>query len=318
MTEDTIRVLIADDHELVRNGLKAALRSRPEFNVVGEARDGIEAVKEAIRLRPDLVLMDIRMPKQNGIEACRDMRSALPGTHILMLTSFADDKAVMGAIVAGASGFMLKEVQTPELVQAMITVARGGSTLDPTSAASVIEQIRRGQVVSQEQKLAQQLTERERNVLELVAEGLTNREIGQRLYLSEKTVKHHVSDILSKLGLARRAQAATFAVRLETERLGSSPRSPGSRAGGGSVGARSTERTASVRAETLAVISTYREMPARAYLDASPSELSGVRTTTSAPASLNARQSAGDASAVVVMTRSPEATVPPSRISVAK
>lgn len=220
MPEDTIHVLIADDHELVRNGLKAMLRSRPEFNVVGEARDGVEAVSEAVRLRPDLVVMDIRMPKQNGIEACRDIRSALPDTHVLMLTSFADDKAVMGAILAGASGFMLKEVQTTELVQAMVTVARGGSTLDPTSAASIIEQIRRGQVLTQEQKLAQQLTERERKVLELVAEGLTNREIGEQLYLSEKTVKHHVSDILSKLGLARRTQAATFAVRLESERLG--------------------------------------------------------------------------------------------------
>lgn len=220
MTQETIHVLIADDHELVRNGLKAALRSRPEFNVVGEARDGIEAVKEAVRLRPDLVVMDIRMPKQNGIEACRDIRSALPGTSVLMLTSFADDKAVMGAIVAGASGFMLKEVQTAELVQAMTTVARGGSTLDPTSAASIIEQIRRGQVLTPEQKLAQQLTERELKVLELVAEGMTNREIGEQLYLSEKTVKHHVSDILSKLGLIRRAQAAGFAVRLEAEKLG--------------------------------------------------------------------------------------------------
>jgi DNA-binding NarL/FixJ family response regulator len=220
MGDETIHVLIADDHELVRNGLKAALRNRPEFNVVGEARDGIEAVKEAIKLRPDLVVMDIRMPKQNGIESCRDIRSALPDTRVLMLTSFADDKAVMGAIIAGASGFMLKEVQTQELVQAMITVARGGSTLDPKSSASIIGQIRRGQVLSEGQKLAQQLTERERNVLELVAEGLTNREIGERLYLSEKTVKHHVSDILSKLGLARRAQAATFAVRLEAERSG--------------------------------------------------------------------------------------------------
>ncbi len=219
MTETPIHVLIADDHELVRNGLKAALRNRPEFNVVGEARDGIEAVSEAIRLRPDLVVMDIRMPKQNGIEACRDIRSALPGTSVLMLTSFADDKAVMGAIVAGASGFMLKEVQTAELVRAMTTVGRGGSTLDPASAASVIEQIRRGQVVTQDQKLAQQLTERERKVLALIAEGMTNREIGEQLYLSEKTVKHHVSDVLSKLGLARRAQAASFSVRMESEKL---------------------------------------------------------------------------------------------------
>ena len=218
MTDEVIHVLIADDHELVRNGLKAALRNRPEFNVVGEARDGIEAVREAKRLKPQLVVMDVRMPRLNGIEACRDIRSEVPEAKVLILTTFADDKAVMASIVAGASGFMLKEVQTAELVQAMLTVAHGGSTLDPSSAASIIDQIRRGQVLTQEQKLAQQLTEREHKVLELVAEGLTNREIGEQLYLSEKTVKHHVSDILSKLGLTRRAQAATFAIRMESQR----------------------------------------------------------------------------------------------------
>ncbi|HEX6030548.1 MAG TPA: response regulator transcription factor, partial [Tepidiformaceae bacterium] len=146
MTDEVIHVLIADDHELVRNGLKAALRNRPEFNVVGEARDGIEAVREAKRLKPQLVVMDVRMPRLNGIEACRDIRSEVPEAKVLILTSFADDKAVMASIVAGASGFMLKEVQTAELVQAMLTVAHGGSTLDPSSAASIIDQIRRGQV----------------------------------------------------------------------------------------------------------------------------------------------------------------------------
>lgn len=217
MSDDVIHVLIADDHELVRSGLKSALKGRSEFAVVGEAKDGQEAVREALRLKPDLIVMDVRMPRLTGIEACREIRSALPDTHVLMLTSFADDRAVMAAIVAGASGFMLKEVQTNELVQAMQTVGRGGSTLDPASATAVIEQIRRGQVLTEEQKLAQQLTEREHKVLELVAEGLTNREIGEQLYLSEKTVKHHVSDILAKLGLTRRAQAATFAIRMETQ-----------------------------------------------------------------------------------------------------
>jgi DNA-binding NarL/FixJ family response regulator len=218
VSDAVIHVLIADDHELVRNGLKSALKGRPEFAVVGEARDGEEAVREAKRLKPDLVVMDVRMPKMTGIEACREIRSEVPGTNVLVLTSFADDRAVMAAIVSGASGFMLKEVQTAELVQAMLTVGRGGSTLDPTSASAVIDQIRRGQVVTAEQKLAQQLTEREHKVLQLVAEGMTNREIGEQLYLSEKTVKHHVSDILAKLGLARRAQAATFAIRMESQR----------------------------------------------------------------------------------------------------
>ena len=130
-----------------------------------------------------------------------------------MLTSYADERAVMAAIVAGASGFMLKEVQTAALLDAMRTVGAGGKTLDPVSSAAVIDQIRRGNVVSQEDRLAQQLSERELQVLELIAEGLTNREIGERLFLSEKTVKHHVSDVLSKLGLGRRVEAATFAIR---------------------------------------------------------------------------------------------------------
>lgn len=210
---DTIHVLIADDHDLVRAGLKAAMRSAPEFSVVGEARDGEEAVREAARLKPELVVMDVRMPKLDGIEACREIRAALPGTNVLMLTSYADERAVMAAIVAGASGFMLKEVQTAGLLDAMRTVGRGGKTLDPVSSAAVIAQIRRGNVVSDEDRLAQQLNERELQVLELIADGLTNREIGERLYLSEKTVKHHVSDVLAKLGLGRRVEAATFAIR---------------------------------------------------------------------------------------------------------
>ncbi|MCC7366741.1 MAG: response regulator transcription factor [Dehalococcoidia bacterium] len=217
-TSDTIHVLLADDHDIVRGGLKAALRSHPEFNVVGEARDGNEAIKEARRLKPDLVVMDVRMPRVSGIEACREIRSDLPETNVLMLTSYADERAVLSAIVAGASGFMLKEVQTAELIEAMRTVGRGGKTLDATSSAAVIEQIRKGNVISEEDRLAQQLTERELRILDLIADGLTNREIGEELYLSEKTVKHHVSDILSKLGLTRRVEAAAFAIRRAAKR----------------------------------------------------------------------------------------------------
>ncbi len=210
---DTIHVLLADDHDLVRGGLKAALRAHAEFSVVAEARDGQEAVREAIRVKPDLVVMDVRMPRLSGIEACREIRAELPQVNVLMLTSFADERAVMAAIVAGASGFMLKEVQTTELLEAMRTVGRGGKTLDATSSAAVIDQIRRGNVVSEEDRIAQQLNERELKILDLIADGLTNREIGEHLYLSEKTVKHHVSDILSKLGLTRRVEAAAFAIR---------------------------------------------------------------------------------------------------------
>lgn len=212
MTE-TIHVLLADDHDLVRGGLKAALRNHPEFSVVAEARDGEEAVREALKHRPELVVLDVRMPRLSGIEACREIRAGFPAANVLMLTSFADEKAVMAAIVAGASGFMLKDVVTTELVEAMRVVGRGGKVLDASSSATVIDQIRRGNVVTEEDRLAQQLTERELKILDLIADGLTNREIGEQLYLSEKTVKHHVSDILSKLGLTRRVEAAGFAIR---------------------------------------------------------------------------------------------------------
>jgi len=217
-TNETISVLLADDHDIVRTGLKAALRSQPDFNVVGEARDGEEAVRKAKELAPDLIVMDVRMPRLSGIEACREIRSARPETNILMLTSYADERAVMASIVAGASGFMLKEVQTQELLEAMRTVGRGGKILDPTSSAAVIEQIRRGNVISEEDRLAQQLTERELRILDLIADGRTNREIGEELFLSEKTVKHHVSDILAKLGLSRRVEAAAFAIRRAANR----------------------------------------------------------------------------------------------------
>ena len=217
MTE-TIRVLLADDHDIVRQGLKSVLRGHADFNVVAEARDGEEAVRLAKREQPDLVVLDVRMPKLGGIEACREIRSALPQTYVLMLTSYSDEAAVMSAILAGASGFMLKEVNTADLIDAMRTVAAGGKTLDPASSATVIEQIRRGNVVSEEDRLAQSLTEREQKILDLIADGQTNREIGEQLYLSERTVKHHVSDILGKLGLTRRVEASTFAIRRAAKR----------------------------------------------------------------------------------------------------
>ncbi len=211
---DTIHVLLVDDHDLVREGLKAALRGQPEFSVVGEARDGDDALKVAARARPGLIVMDIRMPgTMDGVETCREIRSQLPGTNVLMLTSYGDERAVMASILAGAGGFMLKEVRMSSLLEAMRTVGTGGSTLDPQSAATLIEQIRKGNVVSDEDRVAADLNERELQILDHIADGLTNREIGEQLYLSEKTVKHHVSDILGKLGVTRRVEAATFAIR---------------------------------------------------------------------------------------------------------
>lgn len=212
-----ITVLIADDHDIVRTGLKAAVRSSSDFNVVGEARDGLEAVRLAKSLRPSLVVMDVRMPKMTGIEACREIR-ADTDSNILILTSYGDEKAVMAAIIAGAGGFMLKEVQTPQLLEAMRVVGRGGQMLDQAGSSAVINQIKRGNVVTDEDRLAQSLSERELAVLALIADGCTNREIGERLYLSEKTIKHHVSDILGKLGLARRVEAAGFAIRRAASR----------------------------------------------------------------------------------------------------
>jgi two-component system response regulator DevR len=212
-----IAVLIVDDHDIVRGGLKAAMRSSEDFTVVGEARDGEEAVRQAKALQPDLVVMDVRMPRLSGIEACREIRAETP-CNVLILTSYGDEKAVMAAIIAGAGGFLLKEVQTAQLLHAMRVVGRGGTILDETGSAAVIAQIRRGNVVTDDDRLAQQLSERELAVLDLIAEGLTNREIGERLFLSEKTIKHHVSDILSKLGLSRRVEAAGFAIRRSATR----------------------------------------------------------------------------------------------------
>jgi|DewCreStandDraft_2_1066082.scaffolds.fasta_scaffold00006_96 DNA-binding NarL/FixJ family response regulator len=215
---DVIHVLLVDDHEVVRAGLKALLRGNPEFSVVGEAGTGEAAVREALRTKPDLVVMDVRMADMSGIEACREIRSHLPRTNVLMITSYSDDRAVMAALLAGAGGFMLKDVRSADLVEAMRIVGRGGKILDAASSAAVIEQLRRGTFLSEEEKLARQLSERELQIIDLIAEGLTNREIGERLYLSEKTVKHHISEILAKLGFTRRSEIAAFAARLAAQK----------------------------------------------------------------------------------------------------
>jgi two-component system, NarL family, response regulator DevR len=204
-----LRLLVVDDHEVVRQGLVALLDRRPGFQVVAQAGSVEEAMSEARRHRPDLVIMDVRLPDGSGVEACRDIRAELPDTRVVMLTSFPDDEAVFSAIVAGAAGYLLKQIRARDLVAALEAVGRGESLLDPAVTTKVLARIR--QIASGEvhDELAA-LTPQERKILMLVAEGKTNKEVAGEVFLSDKTVKNYVSSILSKLNLERRAQAAAF------------------------------------------------------------------------------------------------------------
>jgi DNA-binding NarL/FixJ family response regulator len=204
-----LRVLVVDDHEVVREGLVSALDRRDSFQVVAQAGSVAEAIAAAARFEPDLVVMDVRLPDGSGIEACRDIRSEHPATHVVMLTSYPDEEAVLSAIVAGASGYLLKETRMRDLVRALETVGAGGSLLDPAVTGKVLERVRRMAHDDQDDELAR-LTVQERKILLLVAEGKTNRQIAAEVFLSDKTVKNYVSSILSKLDLQRRAQAAAF------------------------------------------------------------------------------------------------------------
>jgi two-component system, NarL family, response regulator DevR len=214
-----LSLLVVDDHEVVRQGLVALLGRRPEFHVVAEAGTVAEALAAARRFHPDLVIMDVRLPDGSGIEACREIRGELPNTRVVMLTSYPDEEAVMSAIVAGASGYLLKQVRSRELVSALEAVGRGESLLDPAVTGRVLERIRRVATSDQPDELAQ-LTGQEQKILLLVAEGKTNKEIAADVFLSDKTVKNYVSSILAKLNLERRAQAAAYMARV---------RSPGGR-----------------------------------------------------------------------------------------
>lgn len=207
-----IRLLVVDDHEVVRQGLVAMLERRPGFQVVAEAGTVADAVAEARRHRPDLVVMDVRLPDGSGVEACREIRAEFPATRVVMLTSYPDEEAVMSAIIAGASGYLLKQIRARDLVAALETVAGGESLLDPGVTAQVLARIRRIATEGQPDEFAE-LTPQERRILTLVAEGQTNREIAGAIFLSEKTVKNYVSSILSKLNLERRAQAAAFVAK---------------------------------------------------------------------------------------------------------
>ena len=207
-----LRLLVVDDHEVVRQGLVALIDRREKFQVVAEAGSVEEALDAARRFQPDLVIMDVRLPDGSGIEACREIRAELPATRVVMLTSYPDEEAVLSAIIAGASGYLLKQIRARDLVNALEAVGRGESLLDPAVTEKVLERVRRIASGTYTDELAQ-LTAQEQKILQLVAEGKTNKEIASEVFLSDKTVKNYVSSILSKLNLQRRAQAAAFVAK---------------------------------------------------------------------------------------------------------
>ena len=211
------RLLVVDDHEVVRQGLVALLDRRPNFQVVAEAGTVEEALAQARLHQPDIVIMDVRLPDGSGVEACREIRADLPDTRVVMLTSFPDDEAVLSAIVAGAAGYLLKQIRARDLVSALEAVGRGESLLDPAVTERVLARVRQIATGEIHDELAG-LTPQERKILLLVAEGMTNKAIAAEIFLSDKTVKNYVSSILAKLNLERRAQAAAFMARQHQDR----------------------------------------------------------------------------------------------------
>jgi two-component system response regulator DevR len=208
---ETIRVFLLDDHEVVRRGLAELLAASPGFEVVGEARTAEEALARIPASRPDVAVLDGRLPDGSGIDVCREIRSRLPETFCMILTSYDDEDAVLASVLAGASGYVLKEVRGSALVDAVRQVAMGRSLIAPDVIAQVMDRVRNG--TPEDAKVAS-LTEREREVLDLITEGMTNKQIGERLFLAEKTVKNYVSSLLGKLGMERRTQAAVFGSEL--------------------------------------------------------------------------------------------------------
>ncbi|MCZ7531495.1 MAG: response regulator transcription factor [Acidimicrobiia bacterium] len=207
-----IRVFLLDDHEVVRRGLREMLEADGHLDVVGEASTAAEALSRIPPTRPDVAVLDVRLPDGNGVDVCREVRSSHPEIQCLILTSFSDDEALFQAIMAGAAGYVLKQVRGSDLVDAIRRVAAGQSLLDPAVTARVLERLR--QPPEEDQRLAR-LTDQERTVLALIADGLTNRQIGEQMHLAEKTVKNYVSNLLSKMGFERRTQAAVYAARLD-------------------------------------------------------------------------------------------------------
>jgi DNA-binding NarL/FixJ family response regulator len=218
-SDKILSLLIVDDHEVVRQGLVSLLDRRAGFRVVAQAATVAEAIEQARRFEPNIVILDVRLPDGSGVEACREIRSELPATRVIMLTSYPDEEAVLSAIVAGASGYLLKQIRARDLVAAIETVGRGESLLDPAVTEKVLERVRRIASGTYTSEFAQ-LTGQERKILLLVAEGKTNKEIASEIFLSDKTVKNYVSSILSKLNLERRAQAAAFVAKHPMDRGG--------------------------------------------------------------------------------------------------
>ena len=207
-----LRLVVVDDHEVVRQGLVALLDRRSGFEVVAQAATAAEAIAAAARFEPDVVVMDVRLPDGSGVEACREIRGARPETRVVMLTSYPDEEAVLSAIIAGASGYLLKQVRGRDLVAAIESVGRGDSLLDPAVTEKVLQRVRAAASGGTNDELSE-LTAQERRILLLVAEGKTNKEIASDIFLSDKTVKNYVSSILSKLNLQRRTQAAAFVAK---------------------------------------------------------------------------------------------------------
>jgi RNA polymerase sigma factor (sigma-70 family) len=222
--ENPIRVFLLDDHEVVRRGLADLLDAEPDISVVGDAENVEHALVRAPAVRPHVAVLDVRLPDGDGISVCRDLRSRMPELTVLMLTSFDDEDALLDAIMAGASGYVLKQIRGSDLVSAVRTVASGQSMLDPATTARLMRTLRTEPAEAPElsPELAS-LSPREREILGLIGDGLTNREIGKQLYLSEKTVKNHISRLLAKLGVQRRVQAAVLASQLEQSETGEHP-----------------------------------------------------------------------------------------------
>ncbi len=213
--EGVIRVFLVDDHEVVRRGVAALLEAEDDIEVVGEAGTAASALARIPALRPDVAVLDVRLPDGTGVDVCREVRSRLPELRCLMLSSYADDDALFDAVMAGASGYVLKQIHGSDLVGAVRTVASGQSLLDPQTTAAMLARLR-DQSTRRDPLAA--LTDQERQILELIGEGLTNRQIGERLFLAEKTVKNYVSNLLGKLDMQRRTQAAALAARLKADR----------------------------------------------------------------------------------------------------
>ncbi|KJY21947.1 MULTISPECIES: response regulator [Streptomyces] len=216
-----IKVFLLDDHEVVRRGLRDLLDAEPDITVVGEAGTAEQALARGPALRPDVAVLDVRLPDGDGITVCRELRSRMPGLACLMLTSFDDEDALLDAIMAGAAGYVLKQIKGSDLVSAVRTVATGQSMLDPATTARLMHSLRDPEAAKEpEDARLAALSERERAVLELIGDGLTNRQIAKQLYLSEKTVKNHISRLLGKLGVERRVQAAVIAAQVHEHDTG--------------------------------------------------------------------------------------------------